>query len=185
MVGSHQRTKVEEDRNRIIAAKAGVNGAWYNWFMLFGWPNANLGWTMPYWTHIADVYPRIKLIRHIPNWDNLNGISLTSRTCGECAKITLSGDISNHDLIVYESTDTSGNIQSRIDKDVMYSRHPGGIVNPANKGKLFAVFNSTKGVIKLKPGERVASVRRANEYFEEGSIDASGDIDTYRRRRPS
>ena len=181
-VGSHQRTKVEEDRNRLIAAKAGINGAWYNWFMLFGWPNASAGWTMPYWTHVADVYPRIKLIRHIPNWDNLNKIPLSNRACVECAKIYFNNttnkveDHSNHDLIVYESTDSAGNIQSHVDKDVMYSRHPGGVANSANKGKLFAVFNSTNGVIKISPGETISSVRRANEYFEEGLIDASGDV---------
>ncbi|HAZ07854.1 MAG TPA: hypothetical protein DCZ01_04860, partial [Elusimicrobia bacterium] len=58
----------------------------------------------------------------------------------------------------------------------MYSRHPGGVANSANKGKLFAVFNSTNGVIKISPGETISSVRRANEYFEEGLIDASGDV---------
>ena len=32
MVGNNQRSEVKEDKNRLIAAKAGSNGAWYNWF---------------------------------------------------------------------------------------------------------------------------------------------------------
>ena len=53
----------------------------------------------------------------------------------------------------------------------MYSRH-------WKTGKLFAVFTSTSGVVKLKPGETLVSIRSANGYFEENLIDAGGDVST-------
>ncbi|MEK7233676.1 MAG: hypothetical protein AAB268_07665, partial [Elusimicrobiota bacterium] len=68
MVGSHQRGVVNEDQNRVIAANAAINGAWYNWFGNHGGQG-----NMPSFSkNITLVYPRLKLIRLIPNWDNLN-----------------------------------------------------------------------------------------------------------------
>ena len=142
-VGCSQNSVVEEDVNRLIAAKAGDNGAWYNWFGRFGGFR-----TMPNFQSITDVYPRLKLIRCIPNWDNLNNVPLLNRSW---------------DGNVYQSP------KSYISSDVMYSRHP-------KTGKLFAVFLTTKGVIKLTTGEIVTSVRRADGFFmeaEDGALDVS------------
>ena len=71
---------------------------------------------------------------------------------------------------VYESK-KDGKLQSYISSDVMYSRHP-------KTGNLFAVFNTTNGVIKLNAGETVSSVQRVDGYFIEAG-DASGDFDIY------
>ena len=162
MVGSAQSSKVEELVNRRIAAKAGKNGAWFNWFGRFG----GVG-TMPDFQSITQVYPRLKLIRVIPNWDNLNGIAV------DPAHRVLNNNTSLTNP-VYDSYDANGYQQSRIDGDVMYSRHP-GTANLVNKGKLFVVFNSTNGVVTLKAGEAVLSTQRVDGYFIE-SGDGSADV---------
>ncbi|HHT9137255.1 MAG TPA: TIGR03790 family protein [Candidatus Wunengus sp. YC60] len=142
MAGITQRTKVGEYDNRLYAAKAGVNGAWYNWFARFG----DSG-DMSKFQNITEVYPRLKLVRCIPNWDNLNSVPLANRSW---------------DGSVYQST------KSYISSDVLYSRHP-------KTGKLFAVFLTTNGIIKLNAGETVTSVQYTDGYFIEGG-DGSGDV---------
>lgn len=125
MVGISQPSNVGEYENRLYAAKAGINWAWYNWFGRFG-GNGD----MPGFQRITEVYPRLKLIRCLPNWDNLNKIPL---------------DYHLWDDRVYQST------KSYASSDVIYSRHP-------KRGKLFAVFITRNGVVKLNPGEKVTSV---------------------------
>ena len=158
MVGNNQRSEVKEDKNRLIAAKAGSNGAWYNWFLNLALGNMPLNFT----DSVANVYPRLKLIKCIPNWDNLNSIPVDDAHRAWNKSTTDP---------VYDSYDAAGYQQSHIDKDVMYSRH-------WKTGKLFAVFTSTSGVVKLKPGETLVSIRSANGYFEENLIDAGGDVST-------
>lgn len=142
MVGISQRSKAEEYENRLYAAKAGINGAWYNWFGQFG-----DGGGMPKFQSITDVYPRLKLVRCIPNWDNLHAVPLADRSW---------------DGNIYQST------KSYISSDVLYSRHP-------KTGKLFAVFLTTNGTIKLNAGETVTSVQYADGYFMEAG-DGSDDV---------
>ncbi|OOP55538.1 MAG: hypothetical protein AYP45_14255 [Candidatus Brocadia carolinensis] len=139
MVGISQLSQIGESDNRLYAAKAGINGSWFNFFGNFG--------TNPNWQSITEVYPRLKIIRCIPNWDNLNNVPLADRSW---------------DGSVYQST------KSYISSDVMYSRHP-------KTGKLFAVFNTTNGVIKLNADEVVTSVQNTDGYFIE-SGDASADF---------
>ncbi len=153
MVGISQTIKVEEEKHRLYAAKAGINGAWYTWFGLWG----SKGNT-PDFLSVTEVYPRLKLIRCIPNWDNLNGIATASRSWNN----------STTDPI-YNSYDSDNHQQSYIDGNVMYSRHP-------KTGKLFVVFLTTNGVINLKAGETVVSMQRTDGYFVE-SGDASADFD--------
>ena len=138
-VGISQPNSVGEAANRLYAAKAGINGAWYNWLARFGGTG-----DMPAFNNIALVYPRLKLIRAIPNWDNLNNISLVNRSW---------------DGSIYQSI-KDGNLQSYISSDLMYSRHP-------ETGKLFVVFNTANGKIKLNPGETVASIQKIDDYFME------------------
>lgn len=142
-----QHTDITESENRLIAAKAGVNGAWYNWFGSFMAAGVS-----PDFQSIIDVYPRLKLIRAIPNWDNLNGIPLANRSW---------------DGSIYQSA-KGGTIQSHISSQVMYSRH-------WKSGKMFAVFHSTGGVIRLDASETVTSMQHVDGYFFE-SGDASGDL---------
>ena len=150
MVGSSQPNSVGEDKNRLYAGKAGINGAWYNWFGRFGGTG-----DMPGFTSITAVYPRLKLIRVIPNWDNLNNIPLVNRSW---------------DGSVYQSA-KDGKLQSYINSDVMYSRH-------WKNGKIFAVFNTTNtinGKIKLNSGETVTSIQKTDGYFIETG-DASSEL---------
>ena len=141
-VGNSQSGEVDEYKNRLFAAKAGINGAWYNWFGRFGGRG-----DMPDFQSITEVYPRLKLIRCLPNWDNLNNVNLSERSW---------------DGMVYQST------KSYASSDVMYSRHP-------KTGKLFAVFLTMSGAIMLNAGETVTSVERTDGFFVE-SGDGSADV---------
>ena len=142
-VGNSQASEADEYTNRFFAAKAGINGAWYNWFGRFGGTG-----DMPGFEGVTKVYPRLKLIRCLPNWDNLNNVPLTDRSW---------------DGNVYQST------KSYASGDVMYSRHP-------KTGKLFAVFLTIGGVITLNPGETVTSVERTDGFFIE-SGDGNADVE--------
>ena len=115
---------------------AGINGAWYNWFGQFGIS----GTKMPNFQSITDVYPRLKVIRVIPNWDNLLNVPLSQRSW---------------DGAVYKS------YNSYISSDVMYTHHW------KNPKKLFAVYNTVNGKIKLRPNETIVSIKNVNGYFEE------------------
>ena len=132
----------------MYAAKAAISGAWYNWFGIWG----NRG-TMPNFSSLSAVYPRLKLIRAVPNWDNLNNVPLESR---------------NWDGNAYRST-KDGKPQSYISSDVMYSRH-------WKTGKLFAVFNTVNGSIALGENETVTDVQSVDGYFIEAG-DASADFE--------
>src|SRR3989344_6264904 len=139
MVGSSQPGKSTEYENRLYAAKAGINGAWYNWFGLFSEGDNTVNFSS-----ITQVYPRLKLVKSIPNWDNLNNIPLANRSW---------------DGNVYQSTQ-NGQPQSYISSDVMYSRQ-------WKNGKLFVVFNTINGVLKLKQGETITSIQCTDNYFIE------------------
>ncbi|MCC6220695.1 MAG: hypothetical protein IT291_05570 [Deltaproteobacteria bacterium] len=126
---------------RTMAAKAAINGAWLNWFGRMGKMSAE------FTDKIENVAPRLKLIRVIPNWDNLRGVSLTSRSWNGS---------------VYQSP------TSYADANVIYSRH-------WKTGKLFVVFNNHSGVVRLKTGEAVQAVRRVDSYFVE-TVDGMSDV---------
>ncbi|MDR4507113.1 MAG: LamG domain-containing protein [Candidatus Brocadiaceae bacterium] len=125
--------------NRLYAAKAGIHGSWYNWYNRYS--------DDPKFTAITRLYPHFKLIRCLPNWDNLNKVPLAERSW---------------DGKVYQST------HSYADDDVMYSRQP-------KTGKLFAVFMTKNGVIRLNRGETVTSMQHTDGYFIE-SGNASADF---------
>lgn len=146
-IGISQVSQSSEPENRLYNAKAAIYGSWSNWFGLYGETSGT-----PNFTKIVDVYPRLKLVRMVPNWDNLNSVPLAARSWR--------GGMS--DGGVYESPN------SHIDSDVIYTRQPG-------TGKLFVVFNSTNGAVKLRPGESVASMWHTDGYFIE-SQDASMDF---------
>ncbi|MEK7234348.1 MAG: hypothetical protein AAB268_11070, partial [Elusimicrobiota bacterium] len=56
---------INDVNNRLYAVKTAINGSWCNFFKRHSVNPA---------TSLTEVYPRLKLIRLIPNWDNLNGI---------------------------------------------------------------------------------------------------------------
>jgi hypothetical protein len=84
--------------NKLIAGKAGVNGAWFSWYGRF----SGSGDRVPM-KNIYEVPNWLQLIRVVPNWDNLNGIQLSNRKWNGSA---------------YTSTN------SRIDDNIIYSRQP-------------------------------------------------------------
>ena len=146
MVGSTQPNSVGEDKNRLYAAKAGINGAWYNWFGRFGGTG-----DMPRFNEITEVYPRLKLIRLIPNWDNLRNIPLSQRNWNNSATDPIYSSKKNT---------TDPNPTSYFDSHVMYSRQ-------WKNNKLFAVFNDATTPIKLNPNETITSIQCVDGYFIE------------------
>ncbi len=64
----------DEENNRIVMAKAAINGAGFGWFGRFGGTG-----NMPDFKNIKEVPPRLKLIRMISNWENRNGTFLSAR----------------------------------------------------------------------------------------------------------
>ena len=137
IVGSSQPLNWStDDLNRTIAGKSGLNGCWYNWFGRLG----TMSITSP-----SMVSASLKLIRCLPNWDNLNNIPLASRSWNGS---------------VYQST------KSYASSDVVYSRN-------WKNGKLFGVFLTANGIINLNAGETVSSVFNVDGYFVETTSAAS------------
>lgn len=101
MVGSSVHWKTDEDIHRLLAGNIGANGSWFNWFGRFEESPVDF-------VSIVDVWPRLKLVRCIPNWDNISQIPISDRMWN--------GNI--------YSSKKSGKLQSFIGSDVMYSRHP-------------------------------------------------------------
>ena len=87
-----------EYENRLYAAKAAINGAWFSWFGRFG-GNTD----MPDYLNISEVPARLQLIRMLPSWDNLVNVPLTERSW---------------DGNIYKSPN------SYADSNIIYSRHP-------------------------------------------------------------
>lgn len=147
MVGSSQSNEVAEYANRLIAAKAGINGAWYNWFGRWGGFRS-----MPNFQRITEVYPRLLLVRCVPNWDNLNRIGTSSRMM----------DTSINGTTTYNAY-KNGKLWSHMDNQVYYSRHP-------KTKKLYAVFNTgttpPAGSVTINSNERLVSAYSTNGYFE-------------------
>lgn len=151
MVASSQQEQVDDVNNRKHAAKAGINGAWYNWFGHFG---ARSGFNS-----IVDVYPRLKLIRVIPNWDNLRNIPLTLRSWN---------NDSNNPIYQSYQNATKATPLSYFDQNIMYSRH-------WKNNKLFAVFNSNSTPIRIALNESIVSIKCVDDYFIE-TTDCSADF---------
>jgi hypothetical protein len=74
-VGSTTPNSFEEYENRLFAAKAAINGAWFGWFGRYGGSG-----DMPDYMNVYEVPARLQLIRRIPAWDNLAGIPLSARS---------------------------------------------------------------------------------------------------------
>lgn len=141
-MGTTQPNDVSEAQNRLYAAKAAIVGSWYNWFGRFGGTG-----NMPEFSSITEVYPRLKLIRCVPNWDNINEVALDKRSW---------------DGTVYKSP------LSFISSDLIYSRHP-------KTKRLFAVFLNANGKITLDQNRSIQSIERADEFFIEAG-DAMADF---------
>lgn len=142
MVGTSEPNELGEYENRLYAAKAAINGSWFNWFGRFGGTGS-----MPRFLNITEVYPRLKLIRCVPGWDNLNKVPLDQRKWN--------GEI-------YSSSN------SFVSSDIIYSRHP-------KKDKIFVVFMNHNGVVRLNPDEKILKIERVDDRFVE-SINGMLDV---------
>jgi hypothetical protein len=74
-VASTTPNKYGEADNRLIAAQAAMNGAWYNWFGRFGGTG-----DMPNYQNVNEVPPRLRLIRLLPSYENKNKTPLSGRS---------------------------------------------------------------------------------------------------------
>jgi hypothetical protein len=74
-VGSTTPDRHDEPSNRLIAAKAAINGSWFNWFGRFGGSGDMIGYN-----NIYEVPAWLQLIRVAANWDNLAGVPLGERS---------------------------------------------------------------------------------------------------------
>jgi hypothetical protein len=133
----------DHQTNLLIAGNAAMNGAWFNWF-------GRLGGTgnFPPYESITNIPDRLKLIRAVPGWDNLNGISLSQR----------SWDGLN---LKYSSPN------SYADKNLIYSTHP------KNNKIYFVILNNNVGMPLF--GKDVNTIRRVTNLFAE-STDATADF---------
>lgn len=140
-VGTSEPNELGEYENRLYAAKAAINGSWFNWFGRFGGTGS-----MPRFLNITEVYPRLQLIRCIPNWDNLRKIPLGDR---------------------HWNGTTYSSPNSFVSSEIIYSRHP-------DRNEIFVVFLNRNGRIVLKTGEQVIKVQRVDSRFvglNEGGTD--------------
>ena len=141
-VGSTAPANFTEQANRLNAAKLAINKSWFNWF-------GRLGGTgdMPLYKSLRDVPARLKLIRALPNWENLNNTPITSRTWNG---------------VVYKSPNAYAS-DSAI-----------SVIQP-NTGKQFIVFLKSSGVVDLPVGKLAKSISLTDGLFREAT-DAKADF---------
>ena len=151
VVGNTQHSEHGHNVNKLIASACGTTGAWYNWFLTYTASGA-VSESTPDFTQIIEVYPRLKLIRSVPNWDNLNGVGTSNR---------------NYDGNVYRSTHTalSGNsLISFIGTYTIYSTHW------KRQNEKFVVKMGTNThlyePIVIGDGYYVQDIWSTNDYFE-------------------
>jgi hypothetical protein len=141
-VASTTPDRFSEADNRLFAAKAAVNGAWFSWYGRFGGTG-----DMPGFKSIREVPARLKLIRVLANWENLNQTPMKERSW---------------DGTVYKSPN------SFASPDVIAVKQP-------ETGKLFVVFLSENGKVEIPKGKKVAAIYKTDDLFIENG-DATGEI---------
>jgi hypothetical protein len=122
------------DRSLILAGATAQNGAWMGFFGRFGGTNEAIAYQT-----IRDVPARLKLIRILPNWENLNHVSHEDR-------------VWNKDLMFYQSP------KSYADIGVITT------TNPVNQRIYAVVLEEGYGVKTF--GETLEKVYLTNEFFE-------------------
>lgn len=126
VIGNNARNLGTWNGHKAVAGRAALNGMWTNYFIKWG---GDGGFSGEDYSFIEDVPHYIKLIKCIPNWDNMN--SAVSRSW---------------DGTTYVSS------KSRISANLMYSRHP-------TTQKLWAVFLNGNETISITTGTPTAVVR--------------------------
>ena len=141
-VASTAPANFTELANRINAAKLAMNKSWFNWFGRVGGTG-----DMPVYGSMKDVPARLKLIRVLPNWENINSTPITSRTWNG---------------VVYKSPNAYAS-DSAI-----------SVIQPKT-GKQFIVFLKSTAVVNLPAGKTVKSISLTDGLFRETS-DAKADF---------
>ncbi len=141
-VASSAPANFTEPANRINAAKLAMNRSWFNWFGRVGGTG-----DMPTYGSMKDVPARLKLIRVLPNWENINNTPITSRTWNG---------------ILYKSPKAYAS-DSAI-----------SVIQPKT-GKQFIVFLKSTAVVDLPAGKTVKSISLTDGLFRE-TTDAKADF---------
>jgi len=134
--------KFSEADNRMLAAKAATNGALFTWFGRFGGTG-----DMSNFKSITEVPPRLKLIRVLTEWENLNLTPLENRSW---------------DGKVYSSNNAFAS------SDLIWALQP-------NTRKIFFVFLTQNGKLIIPAGKRIVSISRTDNLFTE-SEDGRKDL---------
>ena len=153
MVGSTCPDNYEESFLRLQTIGLGTMSAWSGWFGLFSGGAAAGG----NYQVITEVDPRIKLIKCIPNWDNLTLTGLSTATTRYTGN--------DNGTASYYSIDTNhGNRRnSYISNKVSWARYWKDL------SKIYAVFGTnspTMGTITIAPNETLTAAYTVNSYFE-------------------
>lgn len=137
-VASTTPDRFGEADNRLFAAKAALKGSWFSWYGRFGGTG-----DMPGFQSVKEVPARLKLIRMLPNWENLNGTPLDQRTWNGAA---------------YKSP------SAYASPDVIALKQP-------YTNKLFIVFLTENGKVEIPEGKKVMSFYSTDELFiENGNV---------------
>ncbi len=135
-------TNFTEPINRVNAAKIAVNKSWFNWFGRVGGTG-----DMPTYGSMKDIPARLKLIRVLPNWENINNTPVANRTWNGT---------------VYKSPNAYAS-DSAI-----------SVIQPKT-GKQFIVFLKSTAVVDLPAGKTVKSISITDGLFREAT-DAKADF---------
>ena len=141
--GSSTPDTFTHSENLRIAGNAGINGAWFTWFGRYGGTG-----DMPNYNSIKDVPKRLKLIRTMVGWDNLNNVKLSKRS---------------YTNKVYKST------LSYADSHIIYSKHP-------KREEFFVVYvDNLRTDIILPVGTYVEDIYRTDDLFRK-TISVKGEF---------
>lgn len=127
--------------NRVHAAKAAINKAWFNWFGRFGGTGE-----MPSYKSIVDVPARLKLIRVLANWENINNTAESER---------------KWDGAVYQNP--TAYVNSKIISIIQ-----------SKTGKIFFVPLKIDAEIQLPKDKKIKAIYRTDKLFcetEDGKAD--------------
>lgn len=157
MVGSQQVIRGAEDINRTQAIACGTSTAWFHWSQVI-----SDGTGMPSYDDVINYPPRLKLIRCIPNWDNLilvdaNGNLLSTSTTRFIGNDNGTGS--------YYSVDTNegSRTNSYISNKIYWGRD-----HRKPDRTIYACFleNSNMGTVTIPASDGIVRVWSVNNYFE-------------------
>lgn len=137
--GSSTPDTHDYSRNLVISATAMINGGWFTWFGRTGGTNGAPRLEM------IQVPNKLKLVRAITGWENVNDVALKDRKWDATKQI-------------YTSPNTYA------DTALIYSRHP-------KNHNIYAVFVSgMPATINLKFGESVVHIYAVDGLFMKGAL---------------